>query len=68
MGLAAVESAAFEYRAGLDQQDRLVGAVQEVRSELVGETPPTDIRIRLTRSGAHAESESLGGSPEAAAA
>jgi hypothetical protein len=44
VGLLAVEPAAREHRLRLDQQDRLVRAVEEVRTELVGEAPPPGVR------------------------
>jgi hypothetical protein len=40
VGPAPVHGAAGERRLGLDQQDRLVPVVQEVRPELIGEQPP----------------------------
>jgi hypothetical protein len=39
VGLRAVEATPPEHGAGLDQQDGLVGAVQEVGTQLVGEQP-----------------------------
>ena len=40
VGLLPVEAAAGEHRLRLDEQHRLVGVVEEVRAELVGEQPP----------------------------
>lgn len=37
--LLAVERAAAEHRLGLDEQHRLVGGVEEMRSQLIGEQP-----------------------------
>jgi hypothetical protein len=39
MRFAAMKAAAFERCSRLDQQYRLIGGVQEVRPELIGETP-----------------------------
>jgi hypothetical protein len=43
MRLAAVESAALEDRAGLDQQHGLAGVIQEVRAQLIGEAPAAGV-------------------------
>jgi PPOX class probable F420-dependent enzyme len=43
MRFAAMKAAAFEGRSRLDQQHRLIGCVQEMRPELIGETPAPSV-------------------------
>jgi hypothetical protein len=54
-----MEATAFEHRPRLDQQHRLVGSVQEVRPELVGETPAPGVNTHIAAIPLHAESESV---------
>ena len=59
MRFAAMKAAAFECRSRLDQQHRLIGCVQEVRPELIGETPAPRVTTHTDCHTLPAESESV---------